>query len=57
MTFTIAYEVKYGVIGKLLGATAVRKQLTQVTAKYLAGVDYHLSTGEVVDQNVRLKLA
>lgn len=57
VTFTIAYEVKYGVIGKLLGATAVRKQLTQVTAKYLAGIDYHLSTGEVVDQNVRLQLA
>jgi ribosome-associated toxin RatA of RatAB toxin-antitoxin module len=57
VTFTINYEVKYGIIGKLLGATVVRKQLTQVTAKFLAGIDHYLSTGQVVDQNVRLQVA
>lgn len=57
VTFTIAFEVEYGLLGKLLGGTVVRRQLAQVTARFLAGIDYHLTTGQLVDQSAQLKVA
>jgi ribosome-associated toxin RatA of RatAB toxin-antitoxin module len=51
VTFTVSYEVKYGPLGRLLGATVVRKQLRAMTARVVAGLDHHLRTGERVGQD------
>lgn len=46
VTFTIYFEVKYGVLGQLMGALMVRGQLEKLTAKVLGGLDHYLETGE-----------
>jgi len=46
VTFTIDFEVKYGVLGQLMGALMVRGQLEKLTAKVLGGLDHYLQTGE-----------
>ncbi len=54
---TLRYVVKYGPLGWLLGATAVRKQLRGVAAKLLAGLDHHASTGQDVGKDFFAKAA
>ncbi len=51
VTFEISYVMKWGILGQIMGATAVRRQLTQMTAKVLAGLDHHVSTGERVGKD------
>lgn len=51
VSFDIGYVMKSGVLGKLMGATAVRRQLNQVTAKVLAGLGHHATTGELVGKD------
>lgn len=47
-TFEIFFEPKFGILGKALGALAIRRKLASVCARILAGLDHHLSTGELV---------
>jgi ribosome-associated toxin RatA of RatAB toxin-antitoxin module len=54
---TLRYVMKFGVIGKIMGATAVRKQLTGVATKLLAGLEHHANTGEVVGKGFFAKAA
>ena len=51
VTFTVYYQVKYGPLGQLMGATVVKKQLSAMTARVVAGLDHHLKTGELVDKD------
>lgn len=51
VTFEIAYVVKYGLLGRLLGATVIRRQLTQVTARVVAGLDHLARTGQPVGED------
>lgn len=46
--FTLHYEVKFGALGRLLGATVMRGELKKMTARVLAGLGHHASTGEEV---------
>ncbi|MCO4747031.1 MAG: SRPBCC family protein [Proteobacteria bacterium] len=48
VTFEIQYEMKLGILGKALGALAVNGKLRQVTESVLAGLEKHLSTGELI---------
>jgi len=50
-TFLIAYRMKYGLLGRLMGAVAVRRQLRQLTGKVLAGLNHHAATGEIVGKD------
>jgi len=56
-TFELFYEVKFGLLGKLLGATAIRRELRGVAGKVLAGLGHHLSTGELVGKDFKAKAA
>lgn len=49
VTFSIHYEMKMGIIGRALGATAVRSKLIKTTELVLAGLAHHLQTGETVE--------
>ncbi len=48
VTFEIFFEPKFGPLGKMLGALAIRGQLVKVGNKLLAGLDHYLMTGESV---------
>lgn len=48
VVLTLRYVMKFGPIGKVLGATAVRKQLTGVANKLLAGLQHFAQTGQDV---------
>ena len=48
VTFTIAYDMKLGLLGRAMGATVVHHQLGKATAKMVAGMAHHLATGEEV---------
>jgi ribosome-associated toxin RatA of RatAB toxin-antitoxin module len=50
VVLTLRYVMKFGPIGKILGATAVRKQLTGVANKLLAGLEHYAKTGQDVGQ-------
>jgi uncharacterized protein YndB with AHSA1/START domain len=54
---TLRYVMKFGLIGKILGATAVRRQLTGVAYKLLAGLEHHATTGQDVGQGFFAKAA
>jgi len=54
---TLRYVVKYGILGRILGATVVRKELTGVTTKLLAGLDLHATTGTIIDKDTLLQAA
>lgn len=56
-TFALFYEVKFGPIGKLLGATVMRKELSKMAAKLLAGLEHHALTGEQVGKDFVAKAA
>lgn len=47
-SFEMSYEVKFGVLGKLMGATVVRRMMSKVAGTSLAGLDHHATTGEDV---------
>ena len=56
-TFALHYQVKFGPIGKLLGATVMRKELGKMAAKLLAGLEHHALTGEQVGKDFVPKAA
>jgi uncharacterized protein YndB with AHSA1/START domain len=56
-TLTLRYVMKFGLVGKILGATAVRRELTGVANKLLAGLEHHATTGEDVGQGFFAKAA
>jgi ribosome-associated toxin RatA of RatAB toxin-antitoxin module len=51
VTFTVHYEVKWGALGRLMGATMVRRELLKMTGRVLAGLRHHLATGETVGKD------
>ena len=53
VTFELFYEVKWGLVGQLMGATMVKKELTGVATKVLAGLGHHVATGELVGQDFK----
>ena len=53
VTFEVAYEMKMGLLGKAMGATVVQGKLRKMTALVLAGLDRHLSTGEVIGKDFK----
>lgn len=48
VTMKMDYEMKYGPIGWMLNALMLRRIMTQLLASVVAGLDYHLKTGEIV---------
>ncbi|MFT4627943.1 MAG: ribosome-associated toxin RatA of RatAB toxin-antitoxin module [Myxococcota bacterium] len=51
VTFEIAFVIKGGALGQLMGALVVKRQLDAVAAKVLSGLDHHAATGETVGQD------
>ena len=51
LTFSAEYNVKYGPVGYLLGATVLKMKLHDVQTKILAGIDHHLTTGEKIGKD------
>jgi ribosome-associated toxin RatA of RatAB toxin-antitoxin module len=51
VTFAIYYEAKWGVLGQVMGALVVRRQLAAMARKVLAGLDHHMTTGETVGRH------
>jgi uncharacterized protein YndB with AHSA1/START domain len=51
VTVTLGYVVKFGILGRLLGATAVRRQMRGVLTRLLAGLEHHLATGEDIGKD------
>jgi len=51
VSFEMYYEVKWGVLGKMMGATVVRRMMSKVASSSLAGLDHHVSTGEIIGKS------
>ncbi|MEM9069284.1 MAG: SRPBCC family protein [Myxococcota bacterium] len=51
LTITATYKLKFGVLGKLMDAMAVKKQFTGNLNVMIAGIDHHLRTGEYIDES------
>ena len=45
VTFKMAYEMKMGFLGRIMGATMVRRQMTKIASTTLAGLEQFLLTG------------
>lgn len=52
VTFSIDYSMKYGPVGWLLGTTVLKRVFKQVFPAALAGLSYHLETGNLVIDSV-----
>lgn len=52
VTFSIDYSVKYGPIGWLMDVGMLRRVFQKVFTVALAGLAYHLETGEIVTDTV-----
>lgn len=57
VVLTLRYVMKFGPIGKILGATAVRKELTGVANKLLRGLAHYAKSGEDVGKDFFSKAA
>jgi ribosome-associated toxin RatA of RatAB toxin-antitoxin module len=51
VTFTLNYEMKFGVLGQLMNVAMVRGQMNKLMTRVLAGIDHHLTTGELVGED------
>ena len=51
VSFEMFYVVKWGVIGQIMGATVVRRMMTKVANSSLAGLNHHVTTGEIVGKD------
>ncbi len=51
ITFALDYEVKFGPLGKLMGATVIRGQMKKMAARILAALDHHVATGETIGKD------
>ncbi len=56
-TFELSYEMKFGPLGKVMGALMVRRSLVKVANTVLAGLEHHASTGEIVGKDFVAKAA
>jgi ribosome-associated toxin RatA of RatAB toxin-antitoxin module len=50
-SFEMFYEVKWGIVGLLMGATVVRRMMGKVASGSLAGLNHHATTGETVGKD------
>ncbi len=57
VTFELSYEMKFGVLGKLMNAAMVRGQMSKLMSRVLAGMAHHLQTGEAVGEDFVAKAA
>jgi len=51
VTMALDYEVKWGLLGKLMGAMMVRGQLVKMETRALAGLNHYVTTGAVVGKD------
>lgn len=51
LTFTVAYEPKFGPIGKLMDVTMMRRNFRKLLDAVLVGLDTHLQTGAVIGKD------
>ena len=51
LSFTMEYNVKYGLIGYLLGISLLKMKIHSVQSKILAGIDSYLTTGKPVEKD------
>ncbi len=49
--FEMFYVVKWGLLGRLMGATLVRRMMRKVASGSLAGLEHHVNTGETVGKD------
>lgn len=49
--FTVFYEMKMGLLGRMMGATVVRRRLGTMASRVLAGLDHYLATGETIGES------
>jgi uncharacterized protein YndB with AHSA1/START domain len=56
-SFAIHYVVKWGLLGRLMGATVMPGQLGKMAARVLAGLAHHGATGELVGKDFVAKAA
>ncbi len=54
---TLRYVMKFGIVGRVLGATAVRSELNGVANKLLAGLAHYATTGQDVGKDFFAKPA
>jgi hypothetical protein len=52
VTFSIRYSLKYGPLGWLLDTLMMKRMFGKVFGVALAGLSYHLETGNLVDDSV-----
>ncbi|MEM7092744.1 MAG: SRPBCC family protein [Actinomycetota bacterium] len=52
VTFALTYTMSMGPLGALIGALMMRRVFTKVFGMALAGLSYHLQTGNVVEDSV-----
>lgn len=51
VTFSMDYEMKFGVFGKAMNALMVRGQMTKLMSTVLSGLDHHGATGEPIGED------
>ncbi len=51
VTFTMNYEIKFGLLGRAMNALVVRGQMNKLIGTVLAGLDHHSATGEFIDHD------
>jgi uncharacterized protein YndB with AHSA1/START domain len=49
--FILHFEVKWGPLGRLMGALMVQREMAKVAARALAGLAHHAETGALVGQD------
>jgi ribosome-associated toxin RatA of RatAB toxin-antitoxin module len=57
VTFSLNYEMKFGVLGQLMNVAMVRGQMNKMLTRILAGIDHHLTTGEPIGEDFVAKAA
>ncbi len=49
--FEMIFEMKFGIIGKLMAAMMVGRKMRKLAALMLAGIEHYTTTGDTVDQS------
>jgi ribosome-associated toxin RatA of RatAB toxin-antitoxin module len=57
VSFTVFYEMKYGILGRMMGATMVRARLAKMSGRVLAGLDQFVVSGETVGEGFDASVA
>ncbi|MGH1340178.1 MAG: SRPBCC family protein [Nannocystales bacterium] len=57
VTFSMNYEMKFGIFGKAMNALMVRGQMTKLMSSVLSGLDQHGATGEIIGEDFVPKAA